>query len=147
METSHRPTSRLDTAPTANAPRSRTEVAVMWLEGLLAVGAYGGAIGLISGGLDLGEASGNLPFGSLAFAGVCLALVNGLLPTLVLIGALRQRRWAVPGHLVVGLTLVAWIVAQVAILGPPLHPLQAIYFAWGWIIAALAARLLTPQRA
>lgn len=32
------------------------------------------------------------------------------------------------------------------LLGPPLHLLQAIYFAWGWIIAALAARLLTSSR-
>ena len=118
----------------------------MWLEGLLAVGAYGGAIGLISGGIEIGEAAASLPFGSLVFAGICLALVNGVLPTIVLIGALRRRRWAQVGHLVVGLALVAWIVAQVAILGPPLHPLQAIYFAWGWIIAALAAKLLAPQR-
>lgn len=119
---------------------------MLWLEALLAIGAYAGAIGLISGGLGLGQAAASLPFGSLAFAGICLAIVNGALPTIVLIGALRRHRWARPGHLVVGLALVAWIVTQVAVLGPPLHPLQAIYFAWGWIIAALAAKLLTPQR-
>jgi hypothetical protein len=122
--------------------RSRGEIALLWLEALLAVGAYGGAVGLIVGGVDLGEATASLPFGSAVFAGIALGLVNGVLPTVVLIGALRRAHWARVGHLVVGLSLVAWIVVQVLVLGPPLHPLQALYFAWGWIIAALAVRLL-----
>ena len=119
---------------------------MLWLEGLLAVGAFAGAIGFITGGLDIGEAATSLPFGSLTLAGIALGLVNGVLPTIVLIGALRRRPWAAAGHLIVGLALVAWIIAQVIILGPPVHVLQAIYFAWGWIIAALAARLLTSSR-
>jgi hypothetical protein len=128
-------------APT-RATRPRAEVAILWLEGLLALGAFIGAFGFIIGGVHLGAATSSLPFGSITFAGLSLAAVNGVLPTIVLIGALRRRPWASVGHLVVGLTLVAWIVTQVVILGPPIVILQAVFFAWGWAIAALAARLL-----
>lgn len=138
------------TSPSRTA-RSRTtrpsgELAILWLEGLLAVGAYIGAFGFIVGGVDLGAATSSLPFGSITFAGVSLAVVNGLLPTIVLFGALRHRPWARVGHLVVGLSLVAWIVTQVVIIGPPIVLLQAVFFAWGWAIAALAARLLQQDR-
>jgi len=131
--------------PTTPRPARRgVERAILWLEGLLAVGAYVGAIGFLTGGLDIGSAAERLPFGSLAFAGVMLGLINGVLPTVVLIGALRGRPWAQDGHLVVGVALVAWIIVQIAILGPPLHPLQGIYLAWGWILVALAVRLRLP---
>lgn len=134
----------------ASAPgtrrRSGPERVLLWLEALLAVGAFGGGIALAAGAIDLGEATTRLPFGSLVFAGIALGLVNGVLPTVVVIGALRRRRWALAGHFTVGLALVAWIVVQVSVLGPPLHPLQAIYFAWGWAILALAAWLLRHPR-
>lgn len=142
--TTRRPPLRA-TAPPSASPRTtrpRAEVVILWLEGLLALGAYGGAIGFIVGAVDLGAATSRLPFASITFAGISLAVVNGLLPTIVLVGALRRRRWARVGHLVVGLALVAWIVIQVVILGPPIVLIQAVYFAWGWAIAALAARLL-----
>lgn len=126
----------------ARATRPRTEVVILWLEGLLAVGAFVGAFGFLVGGVHLGAATSSLPFGSITFAGISLAAINGVLPTIVLVAALRRRSWAYAGHLVVGLVLVAWIVTQVVILGPPIVVLQAVFFAWGWAIAALAARLL-----
>lgn len=127
------------TSPPRTA-RSRTERALLTLEILLAVGAYGGAIGLASGGLDLGEATARLPLQSLVLAGLALGLVNGVLPTVVVVGALRRRPWAPLGHLVVGVALTGWIVVQVAILGPPVHWLQALYLVWGLVVVALALR-------
>lgn len=118
----------------------RTWWALLWLEVLLALGAYGGAIGLITGGVDLGDAAADLPFGSTVFGGWALLVVNGLLPTVVVVGALRRRPWADTGHLVVGVALIGWIVVQVSVLGWPPHWLQTLYFVWGWAIVGLALR-------
>lgn len=120
------------------ATRHATERILLWLEALLALGAYGGAIGLIVGGVNLGEATANLPFGSTVFAGIALGLVNGLLPTVVLIGALRREAWAHTGHWLVGAALTAWIVVQVGFLGWPPHWLQVLYFCYGLAILTLA---------
>jgi hypothetical protein len=126
--------------------RSPTVRALLWLEGLLALGAYGGAIALILGVVDLAEATSKLPFGgSTVFAGIMLGLVNGVLPTLVVIAARQRRPTASLGHLAVGVALMAWIVVQIAVLGPPIAPIQVVYFAYGLLIAVLAVRLLrTP---
>jgi hypothetical protein len=122
--------------------RPTAERALLWLEGLLAIGAYGGAVALIAGAIDLGEATAKLPFdGSTAFAGFALGLLNGALPTVVLVGALQRRPWAEFGHLAVGVVLVGWIVVQVAILGPPVAFLQVLYLAYGVVIVALAVQL------
>lgn len=148
MRTSHTWSTSIASEPPPRAhgsSRPRAEVVLLWLQALLAVGAYAGAIGFITGGIDIGDAAADLPFGSLVFAGIALGLVNGVLPTIVLIGGLRRHRWARVGHLVVGLVLVGWIVTQVIVLGPPIHVLQAAYFAWGWLMAALAVRLLQQR--
>ncbi len=135
------------TPTTDRAVRPRADRALLALEVLLAVGAYGGAVGLIAGGVDLGGAEENLPFGSMAFGGWMLLLVNGVLPTVVVIGALRRRPWAAAGHVLVGLALVGWIVVQVAFLGWPPHWLQVLYLVWGLAILGLALRLPGPWRA
>jgi hypothetical protein len=123
------------------ATRTASERVLLWLEALLALGAYGGAIGLIVGGVDLGEATARLPFGSTLLAGVALGIVNGLLPTAVLVGALRRQPWATVGHWLVGAALTLWIVVQVGFLGWPPHWLQITYFCYGLAILALARRL------
>jgi hypothetical protein len=130
-------------APAPTRHRTTTERALLWLEGLLALGAYGGAVALVAGTIDLAEATAKLPFGgSTVFAGVALGLLIGVLPTVVLVAALRRRPWANLGHLVVGLVLVGWIVVQVLVLGPPIAALQVIYLVYGVAIAMLALRLL-----
>ena len=137
----------MDLRAVAPRVRSSTERALLWLEGLLAVAAYGGGLSFILGAADLGEATADLPFGSIVFAGWALVLINGALPTVVVIGVLRWRRWATRwGHLVVGSALIGWVVVQVAVLGPPVHWLQAVYAAYGAVIVLLATRLtrMTP---
>jgi hypothetical protein len=114
---------------------------------MLAIGAFAGAIGLISGAVDLGEATSRLPFGSSVFGGIALAVVNGVFPTVVFAGALRRRQWARRGHLLVGAALVVWIVVQVVILGPPIAWLQVLYFIWGLAIFGLALQTPPPTRA
>ena len=131
----------MTTAVARPTRRPKAEQALLWLEALLALGAYGGAIGLIVGGVDLGEATADLPFGSTGLAGVALGVVNGLLPTVVLVGALRRAAWAHTGHWLVGAALTAWIVVQVGVLGWPPHWLQTLYFCYGLVILALAHRI------
>jgi hypothetical protein len=104
----------------------------------LSIGAFAGAIALISGGIDSGEAISRLPFGSPVFGGIALAVVNGVLPAVAFVGARRGRQWARAGHLLVGSALVGWIVVQVVILGPPIAWLQVLYFIWGLTIIGLA---------
>ena len=126
--------------------RARTPVraSLLWLEAVLAVGAFGGATGLVlAGDRMIGDAVADLPFASPIFAGIALAIVNGLLPTAVLIAELRGSRRAAAGHLLVGAALVSWIVVQVAFLGWPPHWLQITYFVYGWVIVGLAVMART----
>jgi hypothetical protein len=122
--------------------RPGAEVVVFWLEGLLAVGAFGGALGFFLLGDDmLRDVTSELPFASPVLAGIALGLVNGVLPTVVLVGGLRRQPWARRGHLVVGVALVTWVVVQVAFLGWPPAGLQWAYAGYGLLIAVLAGRL------
>jgi hypothetical protein len=130
------------TAPPRPQVRAGVLSTLLWLEVLLAIGAFGGAAGfLLLGGDLLGAGTADLPFASPVLAGVALGLVNGVLPTVVLVGTLRRRPWAIRGHLVVGLALVGWIVVQVAFLGWPPHWLQWAYLAYGVVLTGLALRL------
>jgi hypothetical protein len=130
---------------TRPARHSTEERVLLWLEALLALGAYGGAIGLLSGGIDLGASTADLPFGSTVFAGIALGIVNGVLPTAVLVGALRDAAWVGTGHWLVGAALTMWIVVQVGFLGWPPHWLQILYFCYGLAILALAHRVRRAQ--
>jgi hypothetical protein len=126
-------------SPTTRPERSTTERILLRLEALLALGAYGGAVALMSGAIDLEEATAKLPFdGSTLFAGAALGLLIGVLPTVVMVAALRRRPLAPWGHVVVGVVLTGWIVVQVLVLGPPVAALQVIYLVYGLVILALA---------
>lgn len=96
--------------------RSATERTLLVLKVLLAVGAYGGALSFFLALEAMESMRELLPFGSFLLAGLALAAVNGV-PTVVVVGALRDAPWARDGHLAVGLALIAWIVVQVAVLG------------------------------
>ncbi len=115
--------------------------ALIALEILLAIGAYGGAFGLIlsywrpDAFLSADELAGT-PFSSWLIPGVLLALLNGVLPTVVAVGAMMEKGWARWGHPLVGLVLTAWIVVQIALIGYG-HILQPIYLAWGVVMLVL----------
>ena len=145
-KTSPKRTTALDYAEQQlGAAMSRTEWTLVVFEVLLAVGAIGGAAGLLFGNI-LGDATELLPFGSAVLAGIALAVINGLWPLAVAIGARRRQRWADWGHLSVGVALMGWIVVQIYYLGPPIHWLQVGYFALGLGVAGLASRLLLTRR-
>lgn len=71
--------------------RHRTGVAVF--AAIIAFSAYAGAIGLVSGGLSLGEFTARLPFGSPVLGGIALALIVAVPSTwLAWLSRRRSRR-------------------------------------------------------
>lgn len=83
---------------------------------LLAAAAFGGAVALIIGALDLGEeVESRIPFGSAAFGGFALALVVGVPMTVVaVLAATGSRRCGFAAVLAGGL-LIGWIAVQIGI--------------------------------
>ncbi|NKQ51836.1 hypothetical protein HFP15_02955 [Amycolatopsis sp. K13G38] len=82
--------------------------------GLIAIFAYAGAAGLITGSIDFGDViNGRLPFGSPVFGGVALAVIVGVPMTAVTyFGSKRDTRTS-PAAVVAGTLLVGWIVVEI----------------------------------
>jgi len=119
---------------------TRRERVVVILEVLLAVGAFAGAVALITDAMDFGDLADHLPWGSMVLAGIALGVINGVFPTVVAVRAIRQPGTSRTWHILVGVALCVWIVVQVAIIGLG-HWLQPFYFIWGVVIVVLAWRL------
>lgn len=124
--------------------RDPVERVLVGAELILAIGAIGGAIALVTGAIDLESAVEDLPWRSSVFAGVALFVLNALVPLAVVIGTWRRARWAPVGHVVVGVVLVGWIVVQVAFIGLGSW-LQVAYAVLGVVIAVLGLRLLSRR--
>lgn len=94
--------------------------------GLLAVFAYGGTIGLITGAIDFGAVvTGRLPFHSTVFAAISLAVVVGVPMTAVIfLGARRDTRTS-PVAVLAGVTLIGWIVVEIGVIRT-YHVLQPV---------------------
>lgn len=134
-----------DLARAERRPLSTIERWLVGLELVLAVSAAGGAFGLISGTLDLRESADDLPWSSPVFGGIALGLLICLLPAAVAVLTLRRHRWAPTGHVVVGVTLVGWIVVQVGFIGPN-SALQLVMFLLGAVILVLGQRARREAR-
>jgi len=81
---------------------------------LIAVSAYAGAAGLITGGIDMGaEINARIPFDSPVFGGVALAVIVGVPMTVVTwLGARRDARSGAAA-VVAGALLVGWIAVEI----------------------------------
>ncbi len=121
-----------------------------WLAGaaaLNALGAWAGAVGLITGGTDFGESiNDRLPFDSLVLAGLALVTVVGV-PFTVLAwsawsGSSRTDELALVG----GLLLIGWIVGQVVVIRA-FSFFQPTYLVVGACFVAASHRVsLSPRR-
>ena len=112
---------------------------------LNAVAAWVGAAGLIAGSTDFGDTlNRRLPFDSVALAGIALAVIVAVPLT-----ALAWSAWA--GHprtldlsLLVGVTLIGWILVQVLVLRA-VSLFQPAYLAVGaWFVAESGRVHLRP---
>jgi dienelactone hydrolase len=112
-----------------------------------AFGAWAGAVGLVTGGMDFGESiNDRLPFDSLVLAGLALGIIVGTPLT-----ALAWSAWVGGPRtddlaLAVGLTLIGWIVVQVAVIRA-FSLFQPAYLAVGAAFVGASHRVsLSPHR-
>ncbi len=75
------------------------------------------------------------PFADFFWPGVILLVAIGILPFLVAWGAWRRKAWAPEGHVVVGVVLIGWIVAEWLMIG--YNWLQPVYLGLGIVILGL----------
>jgi hypothetical protein len=130
-------------------PLANSAKVLVGLELFLAVGALGGGAALLLSpdgsalGLPLSllERAG---FENFRIPGVILFVVNGLLPLVSALGLVRRRPWGPASAMLVGLVLVAWIAAQVALIRSFSAPLHGGYLLLGVAIARLGFTLKTP---
>ena len=125
----------------ARTRRGGKERALMVMEVVLAVGAYGGGLMMMLVQPDdylPPEWLGRTPFRSWVLPGVALTLLVGVLPTLALAGAIRRSGWAGLGHVTVGAVLVGWIAIQVAWVGLVAPSLQLSYLTFGLVLVGVA---------
>jgi hypothetical protein len=123
-------------APPSAATLDAVDRVLVAAEVILALAALGGAAGLISGLLDLGDSVKDLPWQSPVVAGIALGILNGVFPFAVVFAMKRRSRWAPVGHVAVGIVLMTWIGVQVGYIGLN-SPLQIIYAAYGVLLAGL----------
>ncbi|SES40188.1 hypothetical protein [Actinokineospora terrae] len=126
------------TAP--RRPRSTRVVALAAMAGVMALAAFGGAAGLVLGGIDFGEViDQRLPLGSKPLAGVALAVVVGV-PMAV--AAFSVWRGSATSRLIApaaALALYGWIVVEVAVIRSA-HWLQLVCVAYAAAVLWLALR-------
>jgi hypothetical protein len=137
MDTSVLPTARAGIAPHrgSQGPFARLLVG---LEMALFVGAAGGA-GYLMGEPHTAMPANYLtrtPFSSWTVPGVLLALCIAVPAGVVAFGTATRRGYALVGHPLLGVTLMGWIVVQLAVLGP-ISLLQPAMLAYGLAIALL----------
>lgn len=110
--------------------------------GFIAVNAYAGMVGLITGGIDFGQdVNARLPFGSTVFAGIALALVVGV-PMTVAAHLAGTDRPHFPGAAVLaGVLLVGWIAVEVAFIRS-FSWLQPVCLVAGLVVAMAGVREL-----
>lgn len=83
----------------------------------LAVGAYGGALALTMGFLQLPtKLSQRLPFGSSVFGAAALTALVGLPATVVMVMAWWGHRWVLHAAVLDGVLVIGWILVEVAFL-------------------------------
>jgi hypothetical protein len=82
---------------------------------IIAFSAYAGAVGLVSGGLSLGdELTARLPFGSPVLGGIALALIVAVPSTWLAWLAWQADPRTDAAALIVGILIIGWIVVEFA---------------------------------
>jgi hypothetical protein len=118
----------------------RWRLAVGVVAGLNAVAAFGGAFGLVSDWLTLGDLTDRLPFGSTVLAGLALAVLVCLPQSALAVLAFRRSSATAAASLLVGALLVLWILLEVAFLHV-LAGLQVAYLLVGIVQVGLGILL------
>jgi hypothetical protein len=114
-----------------------TRVSLASLTGLTAVSAVAGAVGLTTGTSNPGAMVARLPFHSVVFAGVALAVVvAGPMATASWLAARTRRGYPMAG-MVAGLLLIGWLVVEIVVIRE-FSWLQVVFVAVGVAVLWLA---------
>ncbi len=126
--------------------RTRTSVALIALELLVAVTAIGGGIALALGlegeRFPLGWLAGT-PFGDYLVPGLLLAVLVGGTATGAAMAHLRRSPIGARVSLVAGVVLVGWIFGEVILVSADselVSPMEALYLVVGLVMIGLAIR-------
>jgi hypothetical protein len=127
-------------------PRFRpNRVALAAYAGFIALSAFFGSVGMISGLLPVGGSlAERLPWHSPAFAGIALALVVGLPASVVAVLSWRRHPRTADAAALAGLLLVGWIAVELAI-ARQFSALQVVYAAAGAGLIALGNAAVLRQ--
>lgn len=129
------------TAPRSGPLARRAERS--WLTfttGVTAVCAAAGAIGLVTGTVDLGSTlTGRLPWHSGVVAGLCLLAVVALPMTVCAVLAARNSPRYAWSALIAGALLVGWIAVELVVIRQ-FSWLQVVFVAVGLAVCALGRR-------
>jgi hypothetical protein len=119
-----------------------TRLALIVIEAVVALNAFGGGIYGMSGAPNVPkEWLEGSPFKDYFFPALILFVaVGGIMSAAALTAAFAGREWAAVFGLIAALTLLDWIVVQIAITGYTSF-LQPLFFAVGLVILALAWQL------
>jgi hypothetical protein len=118
--------------------KRRTGLAVY--AAFVAVSAYGGTLGLMTGVLDMGhKLNQRLPLHSPVLGGIALALLVGLPATTVALLAWRRDRRTDLASVVAGVLLVGWIVVEIAFIRE-ISFLQIFYTGAGFVFIGIGRR-------
>ena len=111
------------------------------LAGLIALSAYGGALALITGSLNLGNtAAARLPFHSTVVGGLALIAVVAAPNTLLAWVAARGRPRSGDLSILTGVLLAGWILVELAFIRE-LSFFHPIYFALGALLIWIGIRI------
>lgn len=128
------------------ATRDRRHIGLFAFAAFVAASAYGGAIGLATGVLDMGhKLNHRLPLHSPVLGAIALTLVVGLPATVVAVLAWRRDERTGAAAIVAGVMLAGWIVVEIAFIRE-LAFLQLFYSAAG-VAFVLVGRHLTREGA
>jgi len=127
-------------------PRFRpNRVALAVYAGFIALSAYFGSVGMISGLLPVGAPlAQRLPLHSPVFAGIALALVVGLPASVVAVLSWRRHPRTPDAAALAGLLLVGWIAVELVI-ARQFSALQVVYAAAGAGLIALGNSAVLRQ--
>lgn len=139
MGTTPLPARQTDISP-GEPGRGRFARVLLALEAGLCVSATGGAAYLMAMPHDAMPARllARTPFATWIIPGALLALCVAVPAGVVAFGTATRRAYAHVGHPLLGLILMGWILAQLAVIGPS-SALQPVMFAWGAALLVLGA--------
>lgn len=132
-----------DSGVSRSTSRRRSGLAVF--AAINALAAWGGAIGLMTGTLDLGGVEERLPFQSTLLGGIALAIVVACPLTLLAWSAWTGSDATGTVALVTGVLIIGWIVVQILILRT-FSPFQPAYLIVGAILVGVSGRVGLGRR-